>query len=147
MRPETKQIYARYGIDVEEALQTLSATPISIQCWQLDDVDGFLEKETLSGGIQSTGNHPGKARNFEELTADLDVALSLIPGKKKVNLHAIYQSDDPVDRKDIAPKNFRRWVDYAKSRGLGLDFNPTMFSSPHMDDGLSLSSPKKEVRD
>ena len=147
MNPETKTTFARYGIDVEKALAALAETPISIQCWQLDDVNGFLSNESLSGGIQSTGNYPGKARNFNELTADLDVALSLIPGKKKINLHAIYQSDDPVDRKDIRPENFKSWVAYAKERGLGLDFNPTLFSSPRMDDGLSLSSPRKEVRD
>lgn len=147
MNPETKTTFAHYGIDVEKALTALAETPISIQCWQLDDVSGFLSTESLSGGIQSTGNYPGKARNFKELTADLDVALSLIPGKKKINLHAIYQSDSPVDRKDIHPENFKSWVAYAKERGLGLDFNPTLFSSPRMDDGLSLSSPRKEVRD
>ena len=147
MNPETKTTFAHYGIDVEKALTALAETPISIQCWQLDDVNGFLSNESLSGGIQSTGNYPGKARNFKELTADLDVALSLIPGKKKINLHAIYQSDAPVDRKDIHPENFKSWVAYAKERGLGLNFNPTLFSSPRMDDGLSLSSPRKEVRD
>ena len=147
MRKEVKEAYAKLGIDVEKALDTLSKTPISIQCWQLDDVEGFLNKESLSGGIQSTGSYPGKARNFKELTQDLDMALSLIPGKKKINLHAIYESDHPVDRKDIKPENFKSWVSYAKERDLGLDFNPTMFSSPMMEDGLSLSSPNKEIRD
>ena len=147
MRKEVLEAYEKLGIDVESTLKTLQNTTISIQCWQLDDVEGFLNKESLSGGIQSTGNYPGKARNFKELTTDLDVALSLIPGKKKINLHAIYESDDPVDRKDIKPENFASWVAYAKQRDLGLDFNPTMFSSPYMEDGLSLSSPNKAIRD
>ena len=147
MRKEVKEAYEKIGIDVEKALEVLAKTPISIQCWQLDDVEGFLNKESLSGGIQSTGSYPGKARNFKELTQDLDMALSLIPGKKKINLHAIYESDHPVDRKDIKPENFKSWVSYAKERDLGLDFNPTMFSSPMMEDGLSLSSPNKEIRD
>ena len=147
MRKEVIDAYQKLGIDAEKALDTLSKTPISIQCWQLDDVEGFLNKESLSGGIQSTGSYPGKARNFKELTQDLDMALSLIPGKKKINLHAIYESDHPVDRKDIKPENFKSWVSYAKQRDLGLDFNPTMFSSPMMEDGLSLSSPNKKIRD
>ena len=147
MRKEVKEAYEKLGIDVEKTLDVLAKTPISIQCWQLDDVEGFLNKESLSGGIQSTGSYPGKARNFKELTQDLDMALSLIPGKKKINLHAIYESDHPVDRKDIKPENFKSWVSYAKERDLGLDFNPTMFSSPMMEDGLSLSSPNKEIRD
>ena len=146
MRKEVVDAYKKLGIDVEKALDTLSKAPISIQCWQLDDVEGFLNKESLSGGIQSTGSYPGKARNFQELTSDLDVALSLIPGKKKINLHAIYESDDPVDRKNIKPENFKSWVKYAKERDLGLDFNPTMFSSPFMEDGLSLSSPSEAIR-
>ena len=124
MRKEVIDAYQKLGIDAEKALDTLSKTPISIQCWQLDDVEGFLNKESLSGGIQSTGSYPGKARNFKELTQDLDMALSLIPGKKKINLHAIYESDHPVDRKDIKPENFKSWVSYAKQRDLGLDFNP-----------------------
>lgn len=147
MRKEVKEAYEKLGIDVEKTLDVLAKTPISIQCWQLDDVEGFLSKESLSGGIQSTGSYPGKARNFKELTQDLDMALSLIPGKKKINLHAIYESDHPVDRKDIKPENFESWVSYAKQRDLGLDFNPTMFSSPMMEDGLSLSSPNKGIRD
>ena len=147
MRKEVKEIYARYGIDVNKVLRKLSEVKISIHCWQLDDVMGFENASSLSGGIQTTGDYPGKARNFEELTSDLDVALSFIPGKKKINLHAIYQSDDIVDRKDIGPSQFVRWVNYAKERNLGLDFNPTIFSSPMLKDGLSLSSPEKEVRD
>lgn len=147
MRKEIVEKFLKYGIDIEKALNTLSDTPISIHCWQFDDVSGFLEKESLSGGIQSTGNYPGASRDFKELTQDLDICLSLIPGKKKINLHAIYESDNPVDRSEITEKNFASWVDYAKKRGLGLDFNPTMFASSMLVDGMSLSSPKKEVRD
>ena len=147
MRKEVKDLYSKYGIDVNEVLRKLSKVKISLQCWQLDDVNGFESKGTLTGGIQSTGDYPGKARNFEELTSDLDVALSLIPGKKKVNLHAIYQTGKIVDRSEITPDQFKDWVEYAKKRNIGLDFNPTIFSSKMLKDGLSLSSPDKEVRD
>ena len=146
MRKETKELYARYGIDVDKALKTLAKTKISIHCWQLDDVNGFENNTSLTGGIQSTGNYPGKARNFEELTQDLTVALKHIPGKKKINLHACYQTGEIVDRKDISPKQFSKWVDYAKEHNLGLDFNPTLFSSNMMKDGLTLSSPDEEIR-
>lgn len=147
MKKEIKEIYGRYGIKPMDAIKKLKSTPISIHCWQLDDVTGFEQLGDLTGGIQSTGNYPGKARNFKELSEDLDKALSLIPGAKKINLHAIYQTGKIVDRKDIGPAQFEEWVKYAKQRGLGLDFNPTLFSSPMLVDGLSLSSPKKEVRD
>ena len=146
MRKETKELYARYGIDIDKALKTLAKTKISIHCWQLDDVNGFENNTSLTGGIQSTGNYPGKARNFEELTQDLTVALKHIPGKKKINLHACYQTGEIVDRKDISPKQFSKWVDYAKEHNLGLDFNPTLFSSNMMKDGLTLSSPDEEIR-
>lgn len=141
-----KARFASYGVDVEEAMEKAKTTPISLQCWQLDDVIGFESSASLDGGIQATGNYPGKARNFEELTQDLDEALPLIPGKKRVNLHAIYESDDVVDRKDIQPKNFARWISYAKKRDLGLDFNPTLFASSHMHDGCSLSSDDEATR-
>lgn len=147
MRKEVKEIYAKYGIDLNKALKTLAKTKISIHCWQLDDVNGFENKTSLTGGIQSTGDYFGKARNFEELTQDLDLALKHIPGLKKINLHATYQSDNIVDRKDITPDQFKGWVKYAKERNLGLDFNPTLFSSSMLKDGLTLSSPDKEVRD
>ena len=147
MRKEIVELYAKYGIDVEEALKKLHEATISLQCWQLDDVHGFENAGDLSGGIATTGNYPGAARNFAELTADLDVALKMIPGTKKVNLHACYQTGKIVDRKDIGPAQFKAWVDYAKSRKIGLDFNPTVFSSPMVVDGLSLSSPEKRVRD
>ena len=146
MRKDTKELYARYGIDVDKALKTLAKTKISIHCWQLDDVNGFENNTSLTGGIQSTGNYPGKARNFEELTQDLTVALKHIPGKKKINLHACYQTGEIVDRKDISPKQFSKWVDYAKKHNLGLDFNPTLFSSNMMKDGLTLSSPDEKIR-
>ena len=143
---KAKQAYAAYGVDVEAALMKAVETPISLQCWQLDDVSGFENAGALTGGIQATGNYPGKARNYEELTQDLEKALSLIPGKKKVNLHAIYQSDNVGDRKDITVENFARWIDFAKKHDLGLDFNPTMFSSSHMFDGCSLSSDDEATR-
>ena len=141
------EIYKKYGIDVYEVINKLKDVKVSIHCWQLDDVGGFESSGALSGGIQATGNYPGKARNFEELKQDLDVALKHIPGSKKINLHASYQTGEIVDRKDIGVKQFENWVQYAKDRGLGLDYNPTIFSSPMLVDGLSLSSPVKEVRD
>jgi len=147
MRKETKEIYKQYGVDVNKAINELKKNVISIHCWQLDDVAGFENAGSLTGGIQSTGNYPGKARNFEELKKDLDVALANIPGLKKINLHACYQTGTIVDRKDVNVEQFKEWVDYAKERGLGLDFNPTIFSSPMLRDGLSLSSPDKDVRD
>ena len=147
MRKETKELFKSYGIDVNKALKTLKNTPISIQCWQLDDVQGFENADALSGGIQSTGNYPGKARNFDEWKSDMDVALKLIPGTKRINVHASYQTNNVVDRSLAGPEQYKDWVKYAKERGLGLDFNPTIFSSSHMNDGLSLSSPDKETRD
>lgn len=147
LNKEIIDLYKSYGIDVEKAINTLKNTRISLHCWQLDDVSGFEDSGALTGGIQTTGNYPGKARNFAELTTDLDLALKCIPGAKKINLHAIYQSDDAVDRRDITPKQFASWIKYAKERNLGLDFNPTIFSSPMLKDGLSLSSPDKSVRE
>lgn len=147
MSPEIKAIYAKYGIDVNKALKRLASTKISLHVWQLDDVNGFEKSGSLSGGIQTTGNYPGRARNFDELVADLDEALKYIPGKKKLNLHAIYQTGKVVDRANITSKQFEAWVSYAKKRNLGLDMNPTLFSSPMLVNGLSLSSPDKKVRD
>ena len=146
MREEVKKIYAKYNIDVDAVLEKLAKVKVSIHCWQLDDVAGFESQGELTGGIQATGDYPGKARNFQELTEDLDVALKYIPGKKKINLHACYQTGEIVDRKDVGIKQFEAWVDYAKTRNLGLDYNPTIFSSPMLKDGLSLSSPDLEVR-
>ena len=147
MRKEVIELYKKYDIDVHKVLKKLAKVKISIHCWQLDDVTGFENTGSLTGGIQATGNYLGKARNFDELTQDLDVALKYIPGKKKINLHAIYQTGEIVDRKDVGINQFIKWVDFAKERGLGLDYNPTIFSSNMLTDGLSLSSPKKEVRD
>ena len=146
MRKEVKKIYESYGVDVYSALRKLKDTKISLHCWQLDDVMGFENTGSLSGGIQTTGNYPGRARNFEELTQDLDKALSYIPGSKKINLHAIYQTGKIVDRCDVGPEQFKKWIEYAKSRGLGLDYNPTIFSHPMLKDNMSLSSPNGEVR-
>ena len=146
MRKEVKQVYASYGIDVNKVLKELARTKISLHCWQLDDVMGFESSGSLTGGIQTTGNYPGRARNFAELTKDLDKALSHIPGSKKINLHAIYQTGKLVERCDVGPEQFKEWVKYAKERGLGLDYNPTIFSHPMLVDGLSLSSPDEKVR-
>ena len=146
---EAKNMYAEYGIDTEKALETLKNVNISVHCWQGDDVIGFDSRESLSGGIQTTGNYPGKANTPEELMADYDKAFSLIPGKKKLNLHAsyaIFDEGESVGRDKIEPKHFRRWVEFAKERNLGIDFNPTFFAHPMVKDGLTLSSPDDEVR-
>ena len=145
---EAKEIYAAYGIDTEKALDTLKNVEVSVHCWQGDDVGGFDNREALSGGIQTTGNYPGKATTPEQLMADLDKAFSLTPGKKKLNLHACYAIFDgeAVGRDKIEPKHFAKWVEYAKARGMGIDFNPTYFSHPMVKDGLTLSSPDEEVR-
>ena len=146
---EAKEIYAGYGIDTEKALEKLKNTCISVHCWQGDDVIGFDSKEALSGGIQTTGNYPGKARTPEELIADYDKAFSLMPGRKKLNLHAsyaIFEDGEIAGRDKIEPKHFRKWVDFAKERNMGIDFNPTFFSHPMVKDNLTLSSPDEEVR-
>ena len=146
---EAKEKYARFGIDTEKALQTLKEVSISVHCWQGDDVVGFDSKEALSGGIQATGNYPGRARTPEELMADYDKAFSLIGGKKKLNLHAcyaIFENGEAVGRDEIQPKHFAKWVEFAKKRGMGIDFNPTFFSHPMVKDGFTLSSPDEEVR-
>lgn len=144
-----KEQYAKWGVDTEKALQTLPGIPVSIHCWQGDDVTGFDSRESLSGGIQTTGNYPGKATTPQELMADIDRAFSLIPGKKKLNLHASYAIAEPgenTDRDAIEPKHFRQWVQFAKERGMGLDFNPTLFSHPMVRDNATLSSPDESVR-
>ena len=144
-----KDMYAKIGIDTEAAIEKLSALPISMHCWQGDDVVGFDSKEALSGGIQTTGNYPGKATTPAELMADIDKACSLIPGKKKLNLHAcyaIFENGEFADRDAIEPKHFAKWVEYAKERGMGIDFNPTFFSHPMVKDNLTLSSPDEETR-
>ena len=141
--------YAKYGIDTERALEILSNVPISIHCWQGDDVVGFDSKEALSGGIQTTGNYPGKATTPDELMADLDKVFSLVPGKKKLNLHAcyaIFEEGEYVNRDKLLPKHFAKWVKFAKERGMGIDFNPTFFAHPMVKDNLTLSSPDETVR-
>ena len=146
---EAKQIYAHFGVDAQKALARLSEVPVSIHCWQGDDVIGFDGGGALSGGIQTTGDYPYRARNPEELMADLDKAFSLIPGKKKLNLHAsyaIFENGETPDRSRIEPRHFQKWVDFAKARGLGLDFNPTLFSHPMVKNNLTLSSPDEAVR-
>lgn len=146
---DCRQKYAAFGVDVDAALATLKTVPVSMHCWQGDDIGGFEGKAELTGGIQTTGNYPGKARNFEELTADLDKAYSLIPGKKRLALHAIYAvtGGKAVPRDQLKPEHFDAWLDWAGKRGIMLDFNPTMFSHPMAADGLTLSHPDKAVRD
>jgi len=146
---EAKKIYDEFGIDTEKAIETLKNVNISVHCWQGDDVIGFDSRESLSGGIQTTGNYPGKANTPDELMADYDKAFSLMPGKKKLNLHAsyaIFGDGEAVGRDKIEPKHFKRWVEFAKERGMGIDFNPTFFSHPMVKDNLTLSSPDEEVR-
>ena len=146
-----KERYQQIGIDTEKALDILKNIPISIHCWQGDDVIGFDGGDSLSGGIQTTGNYPGRARNFIELKEDIKKAFTLMPGKKRLNVHACYaikEKGDKADRDTYEPKHFAPWVKFAKEIGLdGIDFNPTMFSHPKMKDGLSLSSPDKNIRD
>ena len=149
MYTHAKQQYEQLlGIDVEQALSKLQNIKISVHCWQGDDVKGFLNKEDLSGGIAVTGNYPGRATTPDELRADMDMAFSLIPGKHKVNLHAIYaDTDAPVPVNELAPKHFEKWVVWAKAKGLGLDFNPTLFSHPMASSGFTLSSHDPAIRE
>ncbi len=144
-----KARYATLGVDTDAALASLSGKAISIHCWQGDDVHGFDTGEAASGGIQATGNYPGRARTPEELMADFAKATSLIPGKKRLNLHASYAvfgGGTHVDRDALKPEHFQKWVDFAKQQGIGIDFNPTFFSHPMVKDNLTLSSPDEAVR-
>ena len=146
---EAKNIYLNYGVDTEKALEKLKDVCVSVHCWQGDDVVGFDSKESLSGGIQTTGNYFGKATSPQQLMADYDKAFSLMPGKKKLNLHAcyaIFKEGEEVGRDKIEPKHFKQWVDFAKQRNMGIDFNPTFFSHPMVKDNLTLSSPDEQVR-
>ena len=143
-----KEIYAGLGVDVDAAVERLNHIPVSMHCWQGDDVMGFEGADSLSGGIQATGNYPGKARNPQELMADIDKALNLIPGRHRINLHAsyaIFQDGEKVDRDALEPRHFADWVKFAKERGLGLDFNPTMFSHPKAENA-TLSSEDPQIR-
>ncbi|VBB09786.1 rhamnose isomerase [Lucifera butyrica] len=143
---EAEKMYQEMGVDVQAALDKLSKVKISMHCWQGDDVTGFDAKE-LTGGIAATGNYPGKATNPQQLMADIDKALSLIPGKHKINLHASYAiTEKKVERDKLEPEHFQAWVDFAKERGLGLDFNPTLFSHAKAADNLTLSSPDASIR-
>ncbi|MGR6128156.1 L-rhamnose isomerase [Paenibacillus sp. SER-28] len=146
---EAKKLYARHGIQVDDILRKLSQIKISLHCWQGDDVQGFLFKDKqLSGGIAVTGSYPGRAGTPHELRQDLEKALSLIPGKHKVNLHAIYaDTTEQVDLDQLEPRHFQNWVDWAKQQGLGLDFNPTLFSHPKAEDGFTLSHKDSKIRD
>lgn len=146
---EAKEVYAKIGVDTEQAIEKLKNTAISVHCWQGDDVVGLDGGGAASGGIQTTGNYPGRARNFEELKQDLTKAFSLMPGKKRLNLHASYAilGGEKVDRNAYRPEHFAPWVEFAKQIGLdGIDFNPTMFSHPMVKGGLTLSSPDESVR-
>ena len=144
-----KKRYAEFGIDTDAVLEKLKNIPISMHCWQGDDVIGFENPDgELTGGIQTTGNYPGKATTPDELRADIEKALSLIPGKHRINLHAIYGDfEENVERDKIEPKHFAKWVEWAKKNGVGLDFNPTCFSHPMSADGMTISHPDKNVRD
>lgn len=143
-----KEMYAKLGVDTDAAIKRLNEIAISIQCWQGDDVKGFLfNDEAVSGGIQVTGNYPHRARNFEELSADLSKALSLIPGKHRINLHAMYAvTNEKVDLDELEPKHFKAWVDWAKKEEIALDFNSTNFSHQLSQDGFTLSSNDDKVR-
>ena len=147
---QAKEAYAAFGVDTDAAMAKLKQVPVALHCWQGDDVRGFDTDPTkpLTGGIQTTGSYPGRARDPEELMADLDMVLKLCPGTKKLNLHAsyaIFEEGDWADRDKLEPKHFRKWVDFCKERGLGCDFNPTFFSHPKAS-GLTLSHPDPEIR-
>ncbi len=143
-----KAAYAKLGVDTDAAMEQLKKIPVSLHCWQGDDVIGFDHDGPLTGGIQTTGNYPGKATTPEQLMADIDKVISVTPGMKKINVHANYAifEDGYVDRDKLEPKHFAKWVEFAKERGMGLDFNPTYFSHPMVKDGLTLSSPDEETR-
>ena len=144
-----KEAFAEWGVDTEAAIDRLRTIPISMHCWQGDDVVGFERQSgTSGGGIQATGNHPGRARNPAELRADLEFAYSMIPGRHRLNLHAMYMdTDEAPDRDAIEYRHFGSWVDWAKEQGIGLDFNPTFFAHAKADDNLTLSHPDAGIRD
>jgi len=143
-----REAFAGIGVDTDAALARLDRIPISLHCWQGDDVRGFEDPDAaLSGGIQATGNYPGRARNATELRADADLAMAQIPGPLRFNLHAIYlDTDRSVGRNEIRPEHFQRWVDWAKEREIGLDFNPSCFSHPLSEGNLTLSHPDRRIR-
>lgn len=144
-----KTAFAKYGVNTDKALEALAKIPVALHCWQGDDVIGFDHDGPLTGGIQTTGNYPGRARNPEELMADLEKVMTLVPGAKKINVHAcyaIFEKGEFADRDKLEPKHFKKWVDFAKKHGVGLDFNPTFFSHPMAATGLTLSSPDEKIR-
>jgi L-rhamnose isomerase len=145
-----KEQYAAFGINTDEALQKLDKIQISLHCWQTDDVGGFEtpDAELSGGGIQVTGNYPGKAKTIEQLKKDIEKVMDLLPGKQRLNLHAIYGDfkGEKVDRDQITVKHFQSWIDWAKKQGIGLDFNPTCFSHPYAEDGFTLSSKNEKIR-
>jgi L-rhamnose isomerase len=145
-----KQRYAEFGVDTDETIQKLKKIAISLHCWQGDDVGGFetAGAELSGGGIQATGNYPGKARTIDELRADIEKALSMIPGRHRLNLHACYLDNGGkfVDRNEITVQHFQSWIDWAKSNGLGMDFNPTFFSHEKAADGFTLTNLDKGIR-
>lgn len=146
---QSKKKYESLGIDVDKALETLKSLPVSLHCWQGDDVTGFDHDGPLTGGIQTTGNYPGKAKTPDELMHDMEKVISLCPGKKKLNLHAsyaIFEKGEFADRDKLEPKHFAKWVEFAKKHDMGIDFNPTFFSHTNIKDGLTLSSPDESVR-
>ena len=144
-----KEMYASWGVDTDAAIEKLKNIPVSLHCWQGDDVTGFDHDGPLTGGIQTTGNYPGKAQTPEQLMDDLEMAMKLMPGKKKLNLHAcyaIFEDGEYVDRDKLEPKHFAKWVEFAKKYDMGIDFNPTFFSHEKVKDGLTLSSPDETTR-
>lgn len=146
---EAKEQFAALGVDTEAALSTLEKTPISIHCWQGDDVGGFEGPRELGGGLAVTGNYPGKAVTIDQLRADFEKVLDLVPGKHRINLHASYADlkGEKVDRADLTIAHFQSWVDWCKSLGIGMDFNPTCFAHPKANDGLTLSHPDTAIRE
>ena len=143
-----KDTYRNIGVDTDKAIENLHKIPVSLHCWQGDDISGFEGGSLSDGGIMATGNYPGKASNADELRTDLDKALSLIPGRHRLNLHAIYAETDgsKVERNQLQPEHFSRWIDWAKAAGMGLDFNPSFFSHPKAADGFTLASGDDGIR-
>jgi L-rhamnose isomerase len=148
MYTKARKLYEQRGIDTETAIEKCAGIPVSLHCWQGDDVHGFEKGASgASGGIQTTGNYPGRANNKAELTADLDFVFSLIPGKKRLNLHAVYAiTEGEVDRDELEPRHFEEWLDWASRHGVGIDLNPTLFSHPLAAGGMTLSHPNAETR-
>ena len=146
-----KEIYAQLGVDTDKAIEAMKKFVLSIHCWQGDDVGGFESDAALDGGLAATGNFPGKARNPEELRADMDKAFELIPGIKKANIHAMYadtagSGGKMADRDALEASHFAGWINWAKEKGIGIDFNPTFFSHPKAADGFTLSNADECIR-